>query len=106
MFENRWPGLSFGATGQDLGIDVDTPGAIGRCDVVVYGTSIDDLLYDLSDERVALLISAWGDRYCAMKDQDEVAFVLPFRKPGRIRRRDTAASAWTNLQLWFYPAHH
>ena len=82
VFENRWPGLSFGATGQDLGIDVDTPGAIGRCDVVVYGTSIDDLLYDLSDERVALLISVWGDRYCAMKDQDDVAFVLPFESRG------------------------
>lgn len=82
VFENRWPGLSFGATGQDLGIDIDTPGATGRCDVVVYGSRIDDRLYDLTDARIALLLAVWGDRYTAMRQHDDVAYVLPFESRG------------------------
>ena len=81
VFENRWPGLHESAPGRN-GLEIDAPGARGRCEVVVYGTSIEQKLTDLSDERVAMLVKVWADRHADLCAREGIKFVLPFESRG------------------------
>ena len=81
VFENKFTSLHPEAPPPDDLAGVATARAAGRCEVVVYTPAATGSLASVGQDRRALLLAAWCDRYAALRSED-VPFVYPFESRG------------------------
>jgi UDPglucose--hexose-1-phosphate uridylyltransferase len=81
IFENKFSALHPLAPAPPVLENIDSEPAHGACEVVVYTPDHDGSLHSIGQDRRALLVSAWIDRYAALFDRD-CAYVLPFENRG------------------------
>ena len=81
IFENKFSALHPLAPTPPVLHGVDSEGATGRCEVIVYTPEAEGSLHTIGQDRRRLLISAWIDRYQALFDQG-CAYILPFENRG------------------------
>lgn len=58
--------------------------AFGECDVVLYSPEHTGSIKDLSAEHGRKLFDLWRDRYVAMRERDDVKYVLIFENKGEV----------------------
>jgi UDPglucose--hexose-1-phosphate uridylyltransferase len=81
VFENLFP--SFAMTAHDPpDLMVPTATAIGVCEVVVFTQNSTASLGRLPLWHLELLLEVWADRYIALGERPEVAYVFPFENRG------------------------
>lgn len=81
VFENKFTSLHAEAPEPVVPSGMHSKRALGRCDVVVYGTEATGNLNTIGQAKRRLLISAWIDRYKTLFDQG-CKFVMPFENRG------------------------
>ncbi len=81
VFDNRFPSLSLAADAHPVSV-VDTAGAIGKCEVVVFTQDPSASLAALPLERIELLLQVWADRTRRLAALPEIEYVLPFENRG------------------------
>lgn len=81
VFENLFPTLAPAAHDPPPEI-VPTRPARGDCEVVVYTQDPKSSLGALSLDHIELLLEVWADRYRALGEREEVAYVFPFENRG------------------------
>jgi len=81
VFENKFTSLHAAAPTPAGLAGLDVAGAVGHCDVVVYGETPQGDLWSIGQARRRLLVAAWLDRYDALYAAGH-KFVLPFENRG------------------------
>lgn len=81
VFENMFTSLHAEAPRPTVPSGVQSQRALGRCDVVVYGTDGTGSLYSIGQAKKRLLITAWIDRHQNLFIQG-CKFVMPFENRG------------------------
>ena len=56
--------------------------AAGKCEVIIYSAEHGGSLGTLPDERLALLVDVWIDRYRALRGKNGIKYVMPFENRG------------------------
>jgi UDPglucose--hexose-1-phosphate uridylyltransferase len=84
VFDNRFPSLT--AAPPAPSIEGAGPYAVepaaGATEVIVYSDDHSATIPTLGVERVRLLVDVWADRYAALGERDEVAYVFLFENRG------------------------
>ena len=81
VFENLFP--TFAMTAHDPpDLTVPTKPAVGVCEVVVFTQDSTASLGRLPLWHLELLLEVWADRYTALGERPEVAYVFPFENRG------------------------
>ena len=81
VFENLFPTLTEAAHDPPRLITETRPGK-GVCEVVVFTQDPETSLGRLPLRHLELIIEVWGDRYRALGEKDDVAYVFPFENRG------------------------
>lgn len=81
VFDNRFPSLSLAADAHPPSV-VETAGAIGKCEVVVFTQDPAASLGALPLARIELLLQVWADRTRRLGALPEIGYVLPFENRG------------------------
>ena len=81
VFPNRWS--SFNTHNEIVNIpNIKTQPSNGHCEVVVYSSSHDDTLTEISLKHIELLTKTWIDRYQNLLVRDDINYVMPFENRG------------------------
>ena len=81
VFENKFTSLHLEAPLMDDLAGAKRAQALGHCDVIVYTPEADGSLYTVGQDKRRLLVSAWIDRYQALRKKG-LTFILPFESRG------------------------
>ncbi len=81
IFENKFSALHPLAPAPPKLAGIDSEGATGRCEVIVYTPEAEGSLHTIGQDRRRLLIAAWIDRYQALFAEG-CGYVLPFENRG------------------------
>jgi UDPglucose--hexose-1-phosphate uridylyltransferase len=86
QYDNDFPALSAEPPPPD---DVATKffqvaASYGKCEVILYSSQHDALLYQLPDSHLRKLVDLWVERFCAMRRDEQIKFVFIFENRGDV----------------------
>ncbi len=86
VFDNKNPSLNSAPAGWELpevnGPYTATPAGVGKAEVIVFTPKHDSSLRELSEEQIALVVSAWRDRTKEISQIPHIVQVFPFENRG------------------------